>query len=389
MTPSFKNNALLCYITTARGSLTKDNIIGNVVAFYSSDVIYSAKEEIFGICNERPIKRKATAEFPNASVPNVRDILQLLDQVEGKIALPSFVATHYNSLPPSNFDSLAPVLCSLRDEITTLREEVSQLRKINQEMSSAKVENSCIQHDISDIKLMMRYLSKERGQQKISYSDTAVRGKNSEGPGCSSLKGSPNKSTKHQNEMHPQRFNRTLSVMNDNLTTPNSQPSVISQENVRREAREHLDSPSTSSTTLPLGNDVQEEQIESGGQNAEWQVVRNRKLQRGKRQVNVAGTRKSPSGLSGVERIYDLFVGGCNRDTTVDDIKKYCTSLGIDLKKAELMQTKSEWYSAFKISMKQSDRDMLMKSDSWPQGVFVRKFYKAKLGRDNHNNVQS
>ena len=53
------------------------------------------------------------------------------------------------------------------------------------------------------------------------------------------------------------------------------------------------------------------------------------------------------------------------------------------------MQTKSEWYSAFKISMKQSDRDMLMKSDSWPQGVFVRKFYKAKLGRDNHNNVQS
>ena len=126
MAPPFKDNAVLCYITSARGSLNKDNIIGNVVAFYSSDVIFSAKEEIFEICKERPIRRKATAEFPNASVPNVRDILQLIDQVEGKIELPSFVATNYNSLPPSNFDSLAPVLCSLRDEITTLREEVSQ-----------------------------------------------------------------------------------------------------------------------------------------------------------------------------------------------------------------------------------------------------------------------
>ena len=300
----------------------------------------------------------------------------------------SCTATHYNSLPPSNFDSLAPVLCSLRDEITTLREEVSQLRKINQELSSAQVENSCIQHDISDIKVMMRNLSNERGQQKISNSGTAVRGNNSEGPGSINLIGSPSKSSTHRKEMHPQRFNRTLSIVNENLTTPNSQPSVISQVNVRREAREHLDS-STSSTTLPLGNDVQQEQIESGGHNAEWQVVRNRKLQRGKRQVNVAGTRKSPSGLSGVERIYDLFVSGCNHDTTVDDIKKYCSILGVDLKKAELMQTKSEWYSAFKISMKQSDRDTLMKSDSWPQGVFVRKFYKAKLGRDNRNNIQS
>ena len=53
------------------------------------------------------------------------------------------------------------------------------------------------------------------------------------------------------------------------------------------------------------------------------------------------------------------------------------------------MQTKSEWYSAFKISMKQSERDMLMSADSWPQGVFVRKFYKAKIGRLNHNNVQT
>ena len=382
MAPPFKDNAVLCYIISARGSLNKDNIIGNVVAFYSSDVIFSAKEVIFEICKERPIKRKATAEFPNASVPNVRDILQLIDQVEGKIELPSFVATNYNSLPPSNFDSLAPVLCSLRDEITTLREEVSQLRKLNQELSSAQVENSCMQQDISDLKVMIRNLSSDRGQHKISYSDTVARGNNSNGSGSSALRGSP-----RRKEVHPQGLNRTLSVVKENLTISSSQPSVRPQENVHREDRGRLDS--SSSIAQPVGNDVREEQIESGGQNDDWEVVRNRKPHRGKRQVNVSGTRRNPTGLSGVERIFDLFVGGCNRETTINDISDYCKSLGVELKKVELMQTKSEWYNAFKISMKQSERDMLMSADSWPQGVFVRKFYKAKLGRLNHNNVQT
>ena len=380
MAPPFKVNAVLCYITSARGSLDKDNIIGNVVAFYSSDVIFSAKEEIFEICKERPVRRKATAEFPNASVPNVRDILQLIDQVEGKIELPSFVVTNYNSLPPSNFDSLAPVLCSLRDEITTLREEVSQLRKLNQELTSAQVGNSCMQHDISDMKEMIRNLASDRGQQKVSYSDTVARGNNSNGPGSSALKGSP-----RRKEVHPQGLNRTLSVVKDNLTSSSSQPSVRPKESVLRENRGRLDS--SNSLAQPLGNDVQEEQIESGGTNEEWKVVRNRKPHRGNRQVNVAGTRRNPTGLSGVERIYDLFIGGCERETTVNDIKDYCKSLGVELKKVELMQTKSEWYNAFKISMKQSERDMLMSADSWPQGVFVRKFYKAKTGRLNQNNV--
>ena len=166
-------------------------------------------------------------------MPNVRDILQLIDQVEGKIELPSFVVTNYNSLPPSNFDSLAPVLCSLRDEITTLREEVSQLRKLNQELSSAQVGYSCMQHDLSDLKLMVRNLSSKRGQQKMSYSDNAAKGNNSNGPGqVAVFSGSP-----RRNEAHSPGLNRTLSVAKDNLTLPNSQPSVIPKVNVNREDR--------------------------------------------------------------------------------------------------------------------------------------------------------
>ena len=87
-----RGDAVLCYITTARDALSKDNIIANVVAYYTSAVIFEAKEKIFEECNERPIKRKSTTEFPNPSVPNVKDILDLLDKVEGKITIPQFVA---------------------------------------------------------------------------------------------------------------------------------------------------------------------------------------------------------------------------------------------------------------------------------------------------------
>ena len=40
--------------------------------------------------------------------------------MEAKVYIPSFVAVNYNSLPPSNFERLAAVLCSLKDEIAAL-----------------------------------------------------------------------------------------------------------------------------------------------------------------------------------------------------------------------------------------------------------------------------
>ena len=84
-----------------------------------------------------------------------------------------------------------------------------------------------------------------------------------------------------------------------------------------------------------------------------------------------------------MERVYDLFVGGCNSETSADDINNYCKNIQVYLKKVEVLQTKSEWYKAFKISMMQSDRVKLLNPDSWPKGVFVRKFYNARTARSS------
>ena len=41
--------------------------------------------------------------------------------MEGKFLIPLFVTANYNSLPPSDIESLAAVLCSHLDEIAKLR----------------------------------------------------------------------------------------------------------------------------------------------------------------------------------------------------------------------------------------------------------------------------
>ena len=64
---------------------------------------------------------KVALEHPNPSIINVKDILTLLDKMEGKVSFLLFVAENYNSLPPCNFEPLVAVLCSLKDDIAALR----------------------------------------------------------------------------------------------------------------------------------------------------------------------------------------------------------------------------------------------------------------------------
>ena len=74
----------------------------------------------------------------------------------------------------------------------------------------------------------------------------------------------------------------------------------------------------------------------------------------------------------------DIFVGGCDKSSSEEGIKKHCENLGIQLMRTEQLTTRSEWYKAYKISMKATDREKLMLPDSWPQGIFVRKYFKPR-----------
>ena len=74
------------------------------------------------------------------------------------------------------------------------------------------------------------------------------------------------------------------------------------------------------------------------------------------RELNVTGTSTVSGNLNGVQRILDIFVGGCDINWNEEGIKQHCTSIGLGLKKIEHRGTKCEWDKAYKISMKARDR---------------------------------
>ena len=373
-----KVNDVLCYLTTARNTLSRDNIILNAVGFYTNEVIYSAKEEIFNLCSERPIRRKATQEVSNPAVSNIKDILDLLDKVEGQITLPSFVAAKFNSLPPSNFECIAAVICSLRDEVTALREEVSQMKKLNLEACSSRAENECIKQDISDIKLGIKSIKsmKEREQEykKWSYSEAA---KSEPMRRDDTIISRLAISGRVMSQQIPSK--RRLNVPYDQPSTSSAATVMTNSTVIDESESEHLGFVSHSQNREECD---ERQQPTTGG--SSWQLVRSRR--RVKPIVGVSGTRKKEEGLTGAQRVFDLFVGGCQRESNEDNIKSYCKKLGVNLKKVEKLQSKSDWYNAYKISMWENERDILMKPESWPQGIFVRKFYKAKVSRHNVSN---
>ena len=99
---------------------------------------------------------------------------------------------------------------------------------------------------------------------------------------------------------------------------------------------------------------------------------------RNRRTTTITGSRQSSSVLTSGTRVLDVFVGGCVQGTTCDKISEYCGSNGVNIKKCDSLESKSEWSCSFKLSVEASDRDKLLTGEFWPQGIVVRKFYRAK-----------
>ena len=105
-------NDVLCYVSTARQTLSSDTIVQNAVAFYSSEQILKAKKEVFGLAKEKPMARKACPSHPNPSTQDIKDVLDLYVMKEnGNFIFPKFVAHGHNTMPPAAiFDAIVNIL---------------------------------------------------------------------------------------------------------------------------------------------------------------------------------------------------------------------------------------------------------------------------------------
>ena len=97
---------------------------------------------------------------------------------------------------------------------------------------------------------------------------------------------------------------------------------------------------------------------------------------------NILGTGAPSTFLSGVPRVFDVFVGGCGSDSTADHIINYCQNNDTNVIKCVELPTKSEWYKSFKLSVESTTRERVLVANFWPPGIFVRKFFKARFARN-------
>ena len=326
-------NDVLCYLSTARHSLGRDTIVANSVAFYSVTSIIEAKQLIFKTVGQNPITRKKCQTHPNPLVADINDVLSLLDKTDedGK-KIPDFVASKFNSLPPSGFEAVASVICSLRDEISAVKHELSQIRETNQCDVKLLEDVGCVKHDVSDIKMSL-----SRANLTINQ-DVPLQS-------CS---------------------DSVLTYAAATVAQNKPGASVQLETNVR-----------------PTKINVATVGVKKPDENA-WRLVRNGKRKKelinGSRLNGTDGLTAAPTS----EKSLDLFLGGCGDETTVEQVKTYCGTIGFTARVSSL-ETKAN-YKAYKISVAAGDRDLMLDSSLWPQGLFVRKFFTART--KGNSNVQ-
>ena len=93
----------------------------------------------------------------------------------------------------------------------------------------------------------------------------------------------------------------------------------------------------------------------------------------------IIGKTQSNSFFQGTESLADLYVGGCDKDTTPEHILNYCKEvLKIEPRECTLLESKYKYYKAFKLKIKLVDRPLVLKPECWPVNTFVNKFQNRR-----------
>ena len=344
---------LLCYLSTARSTISRDNLINNAFSFYEAGPIKASKATISKIAKERIVVRRQCAEHPDPLKADLNDIITCFDKIEANdIISPKFVAQGFNAFPPAGFEYIAPVIASLRNEICALRTEVSEVRKVNERDSRAVNNTEAVAQEVNEVKaLVIRVLSKmDEPAPVISTNDAPVSQ-----PVVETADQIPPSSSRNManEDRHENEWTTVRRRPYSNALRRKSGPNMRNSHNAPSASRPVASASSTQPRT---------EGARSGH----------------RRRNVIYGTKTNESSLMSGDRIAEIYVGGCNTDTTTDKITQYCAQNGVTVRKCEALNQTTEWTKSFKVSIPSDVRTKMLEAEFWPRGVFVRQFYKAR-----------
>ena len=376
------DNDILCYISSSRHTLDKERIMKLVFGFYDGKNILEAKDLLFKVCKMKATKRNKCTSHPEPLIADIDDIYELFQKMDNSsnVNLPTFVTTKFNAFPPDNFESIADVLCTMRDETNALRFEITQLRELSAKDMQAMEDICSVKQDIADIKA--KVYSRPIGHESSGNVNTT------------SIPIQSSNNNAESETVVPTQENNSVSENTEDNSVPTNQDNqnpwvnVVRRGNGRRGGQN-----GNGSRGAQTGRGNRGSGSGRGRQNGNLAPNQQRVSRSASRSAgnshrprrinqNIIGTRSTATGISlaGVEKVVDLFLGGCPKNTSIECVSNYCRDSGVTPKKVELLETKSEWHSPFKISLSITDREKLLDASFWPENCFVRKFFRPRVG---------
>ena len=371
-------NNVLCYISSGRDTVNTTDIISISHAFYEAAAICEAKDLIYGLVNEKVVRRVGNGKIER----ELQDILEAFNTAEQKsVALPKFVAHGLTALPPtSGFEVIADMINALRSEMSSTNAKISTIEARNDKTSNILKEIEIIKKQVSDL---------NKKVHNVPMTGPPIRSSN--GP----PKGRPNSQNRAYSDAaraQSQRASTTRRSESANVQTAADQQTSV------HNASDAVSNPQLLTMTngryrINVDGQTEDTSDVSDEANGQWRHIDRRGSrmarlrQRNQERPHVKGTRKNCT-LAGYDRNYDIFIRGIKPQFTKDDLVTYCEGeLNLKIIECDDIVTQNKDYKCFKIKLSKSDRDKCLENpDYWPEEVTVRKFYTQRNNRNVSRN---
>ena len=387
-------NGVLCYIASARLTLSDQAMISICQAFYSHEKIFEAKELLYNFTDDNIVKRRGDGRVK----ADLTDIITLFRKLEeNNVQLPKFLADDFRSIPPvSGYEVIAEHIIDLMSEMARLREEIESLKKGCDHSSSADGFVD-IKEDIYDIKNILlqksiapspspvlTYAGVTANSTSGSLSVPAHNGSETLSRTCEPVAGTSTSSGNFpgsSKEGHQQmgRASKTSQMSVASLSECDGSGSL---NNLHSGEPTGAGVNGSGGSKVDGGNSASNCGSESSSR-FEWKTVQ--KSDRRRKDI-IKGTRKGNGLFKGVSGNCDLYVGKCDKSVTIDTIMEYIkVEYDINVISCECLHNNRDDINSFKVTLSFEDRNKMLNPNLWPENILVRKYFSGKSRKHGRN----
>ena len=373
-------NGLLCFVSTARHSHTETALTSICLSFYNSEK--HGLQLAYRLANETYVARRGDGRLKS----DLMDILALFNKCElNNVQLPKFLADGFDTMPPmSGYEILAEHIVDLVTQVSELKQQVKTLNESALDIKATNVAE--VKEDLHDIKTILLDKPSQFHKKAMACSPKES---------YSTITSGPHKQSKSASvQGNNQGKDGNVSTEDSNISFPSGKGGLPFQlsDSTFPSGKGGLPFQLSDSTfpsgkcRLPLLAEPTEKEVlvteDADEDNSRWQVVsRQRRKKNG-----IHGSKKCDSGIRGVKRTMDIYIGRLDPPVSGDDLTTYIENdLGVNLVSCSCLSKLNAEIKSFKVTVNADDGDKLLDGRLWPDNIIVRKFFSTRNnGGQNH-----